>query len=601
MTDQEVFYRALTIEKKAIDEDTRTAQIAISSEAPYQRYYGVEILDHSQGSIRGEFLSSGKAPLLLDHDPEKQIGVIEEVTLGTDRKLRGVVRFGKSGLASEIFQDVVDGIRSNISVGYIVNKKQLESSDEKTGEVYRVIDWTPLEASVVSIPADTSVGVGRAAEKSNPIPKQENKPMENEDKKPEVRQAETVDVNAIVAKREKEISEILALGAKHNKRDVAEQAIKKGINLDEFRGLLLDSMGEKAPETKASDIGMSKKEVESYSFVRALHALANPSDRRAQEAAKYEREVSEDAASKQGRAPQGLFVPSDVLRMQKRDLTVGTGSAGGYTVGTDLQGASFIEILRNRMVTARLGARMLNGLVGNIAIPRQTGAATAYWVAESGAPTESAQTVDQVTIAPKTVGAFTDISRKLLLQSSVDVEAMVREDLAAVLGLAIDAAAFYGTGSSNQPQGLKTLSGLNTKDFAAAAPTYAEIIDLETQVAADNADIGTLAYVMNARGRGSLKGTEKSSGSGQFIWEAGNTVNGYRAEVSNQIEGTAGSTEDYWFGNWADLMIGMWGGLDLMVDPYSNSTSGTVRVVALQDVDVAARHAQSFCRGANTL
>ena len=118
---------------------------------------------------------------------------------------------------------------------------------------------------------------------------------------------------------------------------------------------------------------------------------------------------------------------------------------------------------------------------------------------------------------------------------------------------------------------------------------------------ADNADIGTLAYLTNARARGALKTTEKASNTAQFIWAPDNTVNGYRCEVSNQVEGTAASTEDYFFGNWADLLVGFWSGLDLTVDPYSNSTSGTVRVVALQDVDVAVRHPESFCRAANTL
>ena len=277
---------------------------------------------------------------------------------------------------------------------------------------------------------------------------------------------------------------------------------------------------------------------------------------------------------------------------EQRDLTVGTATAGGHTVATDLLASSFIDILRKQSVAMRLGARTLMDLEGNIAIPRQTGAATGYWVAESGAPTESQQAFDQVTMTPKTLGAYVDISRKLLIQSSIDVEAFVRGDLARVIALEIDRAALYGSGASNQPTGVANQSGINTgtANFAAADPTFAEVVDCETVVAADNADIGTLAYAIDAAMRGAFKTTEKASGTAQFIWETGNTVNGHRCEVSNQVV-----DGDVFFGNWDDLIIGMWSGLDVLVDPYTASTSGTVRIVALQDTDIAVRHPESFC------
>jgi len=341
-----------------------------------------------------------------------------------------------------------------------------------------------------------------------------------------------------------------------------------------------------------AEVGLTHKEVRQYSFVRAINAMANPQDKRAWANAAFEREVSEAAQKTYGRSAQGFFVPNEIT-YAKRDLNVGTNSAGGFTVATDLLAASFIEMLRNRSVVQRAGATVLNGLVGNVAIPKQSGAATSYWVAESGAPTESQQTLAQVTMSPKTVGAFTDFSRKLMIQSSIDIESMVRRDLATVIALAIDTAALYGTGASNQPTGIKLQSGINTKDFAATNPTFAELVAMESELAIDNADIGTMTYLFNPAQRGALKTTEKSSTSaGQFVWETGNTVNGYRTETSAQV--TAG---DVFFGNFADLLIGFFSGLDLMVDPYSNSTSGTMRVVALQDTDIAVRNAVSFCYG----
>lgn len=379
--------------------------------------------------------------------------------------------------------------------------------------------------------------------------------------------------------------------------ELAMSAIQRGLTVEQFQREAIEKLASKPVPT--ADIGMDKKEVKRYSLMRAINALANPTDANAQRAAAFEREVSDAVAQKLGKQARGFLVPFEV---QKRDLVVGTPTAGGNLVATDLLAGSFIEVLRNAMVLPGLGTQMLTGLVGNVAIPKQTGAATAYWVAESNAPTESQQTIGQVAMSPKTVGAYTEISRKLLLQSSIDVESMVQTDLAAVLGLAIQQAAISGTGTSNQPAGLLTLitpSVVGGTD--GAAPTWAHIVELESDVAVANALVENMAYLTNAKVRGKLKTTSKVSGQNGFIWENGDTpVNGYRAAVTNAVpsnltKGTStGVCSAIIFGNFRDLVIGMWGGLDLMVDPYSGSTSGTVRIVALQDVDVAVRYTESF-------
>ena len=548
--------RADAMEARVESVDDRRVSMSISSEMPVGRSYGEEVLDHNPESIDLSFLNSGRAPLLLDHDPERQIGVIESVSLdGSARKLRATVRFGKSALASEVYGDVADLIRGNVSIGYSIAKMVKEND----GRTYRATNWRPVEVSIVSIPADVSVGVGRSAE------------------------IETTS-EAVV-----ETSQITETSVEAQTQ-VAEAESRKETKMENSATVATESRAYDAPIQ--AEVGLTKKEVRQFSFVKAINALANPQDKRAWADAAFEREVSEAAQKTYGRSAQGIFVPNEIVKAQ-RDLTVGTNSAGGYTVATDLMASSFIEMLRNRSVVQRAGATVMNGLTGNVAIPKQSGAATAYWVAESGAPTESQQTLAQVTMSPKTVGAYTDFSRKLMLQSSLDIENMVRRDLASVIALAIDAAALYGTGSNNQPTGIKLQSGVNTKDFAATNPTFAELVAMESEIATDNADIGTMTYLFNPAQRGALKTTEKSSTSaGQFVWEAGNTVNGYRTEVSNQV--TAG---DVFFGNFADLLIGFWSGLDLTVDPYSNSTSGTMRVVALQDVDIAVRNAVSFCYG----
>ena len=593
--------RSFSLVRDQFDADARTISLSFASEEPVERWFGLEVLDISPKSMRLGRMQDG-APLLLEHDTRQHIGTLESVDIGADRKARTVARFGKSALAEQAVIDVADGIKRHVSVGYVVHRYVLETKGKDGApDVYRAVDWEPLEVSLVAVPADPSVGIGRASDDT-----EREIPVDGVEPEPVIEQEPVITVEASEPQVERKldmnaVQQILALGQSyaHLGGDVAAREYLAGNaepQVADFQAKLLERA--KAPAQPATaDIGMTQKEVQRYSFLRAINAMANPTDAKAQAAASFEREVSDAASAALGKQARGFMVANEVL---KRDLTVGTSTAGGHTVSTDLLAASFIDLLRNVMALPGLGATMLTGLNGNIAIPRQTGGATAYWVAESGAPTESAQAFDQVTMSPKTVGAFSDISRKLLLQSSIDIESFVRRDLATVLGLAIDLAGINGSGASNQPTGVLNTSGIGSVAGGTngLAPTFAHIVALETAVATANADIGTLGYLTNAAVRGKLKTTEKASSTAQFVWDGG--LNGYAAKVSNQVpsnltKGTAsGICSAILFGNWADLIIGMWGGLDLMVDPYTGSTSGTVRVVALQDVDVAVRHAESF-------
>lgn len=609
--------RSFDIRAASVDVQQRTIELAFSSTEPYTRWWGVEILDHKAESVRMGRVTN-RAPLLLDHSMSKQIGVIESASIDADGVGRAVVRFSKSALGEEILQDVQDGIRCKVSVGYQVHAYQLESKngDEET---YRITDWEPFEISIVSVPADDTVGVGRSADEFSPKPPAAAQRETDEtaeatpapaDTQPEqeVRHMTTVTVDDAVKADRERVREINAIGAKTGQTDLARQFAENGESVEAFRTAVLERMtGSKPVQAESAELGLSEKEARAFSFVRALNALANPNDKRAQEAAGYEREISSAAAAKRGKETSGIFVPTDVLRLhmggQRRDLTVGTTTAGGHTVATDLLAGSFIDLLRSKMVIMGMGATMLNDLNGNIAIPRQTGGATAYWVAESGAPTESQQAFDQVALTPKTLGAFTDISRRLLLQSSIDVEGFVKGDIARVIALAIQLAAINGSGSSNQPRGILNTSGIGSVvgGTDGLAPTWDHMVDLESALSTVDADVGTMAYLTNAKVRGKLKKTQRFSGTnGDPVWEKDNTVNGYRAEVtnavpSNLVKGSSGAVcSAIIYGNFADLILAFWSGLDLTVDPYTNSTSGTVRVVALQDCDVAVRHPESF-------
>lgn len=577
--------RSMDADADVINEERRTARIAISSETPVGRSFGDEILDHSETSIDLEFARSGRMPLLLDHDSRQQIGVVEDVSLdSTSRVLRGTVRFGKNGLAKEVFDDVTDGIRSNISVGYAVNKMDREGKDS-----YRVSSWSPMEVSFVSIPADRTVGLGRSADDDL----QTRKPATPQKEDATMTDNIQIDVEAVKAEAArsaaKDTAEMYRLAANHNKRDLADKAIADGKGLSEFRGQLLDVIGTKPLDD--SEIGLSQKEVRSFSLMKAIRAMSNPSDRKAQDAAAFEFEAAAEAAKRDGVDPQGLYIPADVRRswnMSKRDLNTSDDAA---VIAEDFRGGDFIDVLRNASSVMQAGATMLSGLQGDVKIPRKTAASAAGWIStEGGAASESEPTLGQVTMSPKTLGAFTDVTRLMMMQSSLDIEALIRNDLSVAIAQAIDLGALAGSGASGQPTGIANTSGINAPTaFAGVNPTFAEVVAMETAVAEDNALMGNLAYILPAGMYGALKTTAKDSGSGQFVVEPGNTINGYRAIVSNQA--TAG---DMYFGNFSDLLVGMYGGLDITVDPYTNSTSGTVRIVALQTMDVAVRHAVSF-------
>jgi HK97 family phage major capsid protein len=597
-------YRQVVIDRAAADAEKRTVELIFSTEAAYERWWGTEILDHSPGSVRLDRVKEA-GPLLVGHNPGDHVGVLEKIWIGGDRTGRALARFGKSARAEEIFQDVLDGIRKSVSVGYIVHRAVLV--EEKEGkETYRIMDWEPLEVSMVSIPADPAAKAVENSKRDHELVieiKSQEGVMPDKivtpDQAVEAAKIKDITDKARMAEQTR-IREITAYGEKFNLRDFATEAVNKGTAVEDFRMQVLEKIGHVKPVKTTPDIGMSDKEVRQYSFLRAIMAQVDHKP----EMAAFERECSAAAAKKLGKAPRGIFVPNDVLR---RDINVTTDSQGGHLVATNLLAQDFISLLVNKMVINQLGTKILTGLVGDVAIPGALTGATSYWVNEStNITTESTPTFRQVALAPKTLGCYTDISRKLLLQSSIDVEAYIRGLLALSVALEIDRAAINGSGSAPEPRGILNVVGIGSVvgGTNGKAPTYANIVALESEVAIDNADIGSLAYLTNAKVRGKLRTTFTNATYGEIpVWQNGpdgmGMVNGYRAAVSNQVpstltKGNQSLSSAIIFGNFADLVIGQWGALDILVDPITGGLAGTVRVIALEDVDIAVRNAVSF-------
>ena len=579
--------RALSVDFRACDDEERSLEFPFASETPVERYYGMEVLNMDTKSMDLARLNDG-APLLYQHDADRIVGVVQKAYI-KNKRAYARVKLANNELGREMQELIRDGIIRNVSFGYKIDEME---ADESTSPVtYRATKYQPFEISLVTIPADNSVGLGRAfshnegTATASAVQSQPNG-VNTVDQNLNI---EAIRAEAAQAKA-KEVAEMMALGQRTKNIEMAQEFIANSRGLEDLRSALLEKMGveEKPIQGKDAEIGMTDKEVREFSFVRALKALAHPNDKEAQRAAGFEFEVSRAAQEKSGKEARGILIPADVLGYGRRDLTVGAASGGGDLVATELMSESFIDLLRKSLVLTQAGANVMTGLQGMVAIPRQSGGATTYHVAESGSITESQLTVDQVTMQPRTIGALTDYSRRLLLQSSVDVENLVRRDLAQQIAIEVENQAINGTGTGSYPLGFLNVTGINTES---GYTTFADYVNAEAALSTDNALFGNLGYMMNSALRGTLKTTEKASNTAQFVYESDNTINGYSAYVSNSMPANTAV-----FANFSDIMIGFWSGLDIMVDPYTGSASGTVRVVAMQDYDVAIRHPESICK-----
>lgn len=634
----------------AVDEEARTVELSFSSETEkVERWFGIEVLGHAPGECDLSRLNN-KAPVLWMHNWDDQRGVIEPGTarIDSDKKGRCIARYSSSAEGERLFRDIVDGIVTKVSVGYEVRgMKLVEGRDDV--DVYRITSWMPHEVSNVSVAADDDVGVGRSLENPQEEPPtnspEDSTSIRNSPVQPNPTRTDTTmnekilrdsqgnlvrakvddsgkivevlemieragDAQAAAATRGADVERarvraLTEMGKQYGATDKAMEFIAEGKSPEDLQRELLHQfavgrsnkpLGEQQAD---ANIGLSPREVRSYSILKAVRAMVPDASKADRDAAAFELECSRAAAEKYGKQPKGIIIPGDVLA----DRAFGTGAAGtsgngAAVIANNLLSGSFIDILRKKAWVMKR-ARMLAGLVGNVDIPKQTASTQAYWVGEGGAPTAGQPGLDQISFTPKTVGAYTDITRRLLKQATPDAEAIVRDDILRVLGLEIDRVAIYGTGTEYQPKGVKLYTGINAVDFATAGqPSFAEFVSMETQIALDNADVDNMSYAFNAAIRGHAKTTLKFPGvnGSQTIWEPGNTVNGYATDVSNQI-----ATGDVFFGNWLDLVIAMWGGLELNVDPYSLSTSGGLRLIALQDIDINLRRVESFCYGSDTV
>lgn len=362
---------------------------------------------------------------------------------------------------------------------------------------------------------------------------------------------------------------------------------------------IVDDLGSNGTEERDSPI--LNPDAAGYSLLRALRMRAD-----GRELNGVEGEIHQELAkrySAAGRAPAGLLVPH-TLRMdggrpdaeKRMDTTDGTGLI------PDIQANTLIDVLRKRVVMRRMGSVVLSNMVGTFALPKKTAANTFEWVAEGGEATGSDMTVGNVTFSEKTLTGWTLLTRSLLKQSSFDAEALARMDLVEGLAIGLDYAGLANASGGNGPTGLLYMAGIDTVDIGTngGAPTWAKVVEMETKVFSNDADVDSMGYVFNAPTRGKLKTTEKATNTGRFIWEDGN-VNGYQSATSNQLpsnltKGSGTALSAAVFGNFRDAVFALWGGLDILINPFSNAKSGSVLLTVHQSADFNVRRTESFSR-----
>lgn len=601
--------------------------IAISSEAEVERWWGIEILSHDKGAVDMTRLKRGAA-VLIDHYGD-QVGVVESARVDDDGVLRGQIRFSRSERGQMIEQDIIDGIRKNISVGYIVRKAQMVEQRDGGTEVWKVTRWQPAEVSIVSVPADVTVGVGRSDDRgttpveieeepvartvepsTREVPIMKKKKVRDErggiievdetDPRPEVRDAD-IDYRAVEDKRAKDIADGCVA---NNCRHLAPDLIGSNLSTEQALLRIAAHVATRGDAVTAAAIvaQMPLQDRKTYSYARVILALGEN-----RKVDGFEAEVNEEIMKKM---PAGLpnrggfFIPGD-LGVAKRALDTKTTGKGAEVVFE--QPGELIELLRNATAVVRLGARTLSGLSAPIAFPKQTGAMAATWVGENPSSDVGATdvTLALALLTHKTLQGSTSYSRQLLLESSIDVEAMVRDELATIHALAIDLAAIHGLGAAGEPTGI--YKALNVSATAVGgAMNYAKIVAMEGQVATANALLGALGWLMNPTMSANLKQVVKFSSTASPIWEGPITegnVDGYRSIATPQVskimtgsERTGGAEIGAVFGNWRDLIVATFGAFELIVDPYSLKKRGMIEVTSFQLADVLARHGESFSK-----
>ena len=613
------------IRSDTIDKENKTVEMSFSSETPVDRFYGYEILSHKPGAIKMDRAANG-LPFLHNHNSDEQVGRCENFRC-EDNKTRALVRFSRSQAGQDIFNDFADGIRKETSIGYAVHSYREMKPEEMSPDLQRMClenkcgayladSWEPLEGSNAPVPADPSVGAGRSleinlkdnisADKSVGVGGDQIQSQQKERAIKMPIELQTPTPEDLARHEQERVAELTAIGTRFADRiggkEKMDVLVKDAIDLkrtaEQFRGTVYMRVTDDKPlETPASFLDLSERDKKEFSIVRAIRQCVDG------KGGEYEAEVSAAVAKKVGDSKRGgIYLPydiqkrpmdipanvqrqlNDVLRrngINTRTLSVGSATAGGDLVGTQIRPQDFIELLRNALIQ---GFTFLTGLQQNVDIPSQTGGATMYVASSEGATfTETDQVFGQLTLSPHDIGAYTEITCRLLIQSTPAVDALVASDLILQLARKINYEALFGDGQSGHPYGAFHTSGIPTP--SAATLTWAEALAFASDIGHANV-VGKLEWLMNSASKAVCLGRVKVSGFPVFIMNDDGTMAGHDAQISEQMP------DDYLaLGKWDEVVVGEFGTMEVLYDRNSLSTSGGLRIAIYHSIDAGLRHA----------
>ena len=595
------------VELKPNITEERTIELSVSSDKPYFRWFGWEELDHSETAVDLTRFNDG-AQVLFNHNRDDYIGIIQKAWLDGG-KLYNKIKFDTHELAEKIYQSISSGIVRNVSVGYEINEMKVTGFRDGV-DVYRTTRWTPFETSIVTVPADASVGVGR----SYFIPKRENSDSkdrsEDKDMSGDASTLTKIDEKDIRQQERDRVRSINALISKYGHLELGERAIEDGTSVIEARSLYLEKMNNTStvsPVAKSlRPVEMSNEERKQYSFLKAIGYAAGKVS--AADAA-LELEVSRELENRIGSRPEGIYVDQSQLVSHKRDpYDTQTPEAAGNLISTELLSDRFIDQLYNQSAFLSMGVTYMRDLQGNVEIPRESTYTNGYWIGEGQPITEDEGTFDKISLSPKKLACLTKMTYEMVNQSSIDIENYARNRLIRGLGLELDRTIGFGTGIGEEPLGivshpevLSIVLGENGGELS-----WSALVDMIAEVDDRNALIGgNFGWVVNARTKAKLMKTldDPTGVTGTWIWQNNSQVEGsiagYRARCSNQIpnsliKGTASNLSAIFFGDFSNVLLGIWSGLDVMVDPYSESQNAIYRIIAKQLVDLELTRGEFF-------
>ncbi len=691
------FARTFTGQVRALDtgaDGVRTYAISVSSELHVEHVMcgrqSVEILSHDPAAV--DMTRASGMPLLLEHDTSKQIGVVESFNVANGRT-EAIVRFSRSALGADVEQDVADGIRRNVSIGYRINEMEFEGVNGGGADIYRATSWMPYEVSIVSVPADYTVGVGRAAgdEYTATVKGKDDEAAAQADEAATAQAAEgaadaagnqaeapteaaTADAAAAAAATDapatteattaadadaateateppaaqaadqaageaeqtetehatgtadeapasqkqatagesdsapdgkrtaavqapetgKRAAEIVKLATKYGHAARADEFLQRGLTVDQAAQELLALTRTNPNNLSQVNENMQNIDMKRYSFARALLVAAGD------EKGGYEQEVHEalrSALSANGIQARGFLMPTAGLRA----MTAGGAAKGAELVATEH--GDLIQAIYDKTVSGRLGVQMLDGLQGNLEFPREVPGLQAHWKGENpGTDVEASELAfGQMTMSPKTLIATTSFSRQLLVQASESVEALVRNRLALEHALKIDQAVFAGVGGL-QPTGIYNHDDVGAFPVA-GTPDHAAITDMVGSLLAANTLTDSVKVVMTPEVASKLAQTLTASAAGAgFVWQGpltNGTVSGYEAVATNLVGKQYGAANDehgFIIGDFSNVVIGNWGTIEIIADPYTKAAQGLIKFTSSQFVDIGVRHGQGFVK-----